>query len=82
MSVKEDLDGLPKNPDDFTRRQHILAILSDEIGDLLYYDRKRDCPLGAEGIPEALKAGEITIEEMVEAFDIELRKGLKKMGVE
>lgn len=59
-----------------SRRDSILATVSDAVGDLLYYGRKEDeeLPLGA--IEAATDAGEITVEEIVEAFEAKLRKGL------
>ena len=77
MGIADELKDLG-HPDTFTRRQRILAVVSDAISDILYYDRKEDDELGVDGIPEAVKAGEITVEEMAEAFTLELRKGLSQ----
>ncbi len=59
--------------EDDDRRDLILDYISDLISNFLYYDRKEDedLPLGA--IEESIKAGEITVDEMVTAF----RKGLE-----
>jgi hypothetical protein len=80
MSLQDELDSLRlDNQDSRTRRQHILALFDGAIGDLLWDDRKDpDDELGRMGIPDALRAGEITVEEMVEAFELELRKGLRE----
>ena len=59
-----------------TRRERIIAILSDSIIDLLYYDRKEDEDLPRGGIEEAIKAGEITVDEMIKIWSAELRDGL------
>lgn len=49
-----------------SRREIILDHLQDMVGDLLYYDRKEDETLPVGAIEEAVKAGEITIDEMLE----------------
>jgi hypothetical protein len=59
-----------------TRRERIIDILSDSIIDLLYYDRKEDEDLPKGGIEEAIKAGEITVEEMIAIWSAELIDGL------
>lgn len=58
-----------------TRRQRILNEVAHIVGLLLYYDRKEDDDLPLGDIEEAIKNGEITIEEMVALFAVELRKG-------
>jgi hypothetical protein len=50
-----------------TRREHILAVVSDLATDFLYYDRK-ESELGVGEIEAAVHAGEITVEEIVEEF--------------
>lgn len=59
-----------------TRRERIESVLSDMVSDLLYYDRKEDWDLPRGAIEKAIKHGEITIEEMINLFETELRKGL------
>ncbi len=59
-----------------TRRERIINILSDSIINLLYYDRKEDEGLPCGGIEEAIKAGEITVEEMIQIWSAELIDGL------
>lgn len=58
-----------------TRRQRILNEVEHIVGLLLYYDRKEDNDLPLGAIEEAIKNGEINIEEMVSLFAVELRKG-------
>lgn len=51
-----------------TRRQIILDVAADLAGSFLYYDRKCDEDLGVGEIEKAIDAGEITVDEIVEAF--------------
>jgi hypothetical protein len=59
------------------RRDVILRKTRHILDMFLYYDRKEDDELPVDAIQEAVKQGEITIEEIVEAFETELRKSLK-----
>lgn len=49
-------------------KQKILDTISDLCSNFLYYDRKEDEELSAAQLNEAVKSGEITIDEMVNAF--------------
>lgn len=60
-----------------TRRGLILTSVADLVSNLLYYDRKEDEELEVGAIEEAIKAGEVTVEEIVAVFSSELRDGLK-----
>ena len=60
-----------------TRRQHIIDRLTDGISKLLYYDRKEDEDLPRGAIEEAVRAGEITVEEMIIFWSDELREGIE-----
>lgn len=57
-------------------REEILKCVPDMITDFLYYDRKEDddCPRGM--IEEAIKNEEISVADIVCAFELELNKGL------
>jgi hypothetical protein len=81
MGLQDELDNLP---DQETRTQHILSLFEGAVYAVLWDGRKDpDDELGREGVPEALKAGEITVEEMVKVFELELRKGLREgLGVD
>jgi len=59
-----------------TRREHIEANLDDMIADLFYYDRKEDETLPVGAIEEAVKAGEITAEEITEIVTARIRAAL------
>ncbi len=59
-----------------TRRERIINILTDNISTMLYYDRKEDEDLPRGGIEEAIKAGEITVDEMIKIWSAELIDGL------
>jgi hypothetical protein len=48
-----------------SRREKILDVLTDMVSDLLYYDRKEDDSLPVGSIEEAVKSGEITLDEML-----------------
>jgi hypothetical protein len=56
----------------------ILNYISDMCTDFLYYDRKEDEDLPLGEIEKAVKSGDITVEEMVEAFRKELLKSFGK----
>lgn len=51
-----------------SRRQHILDTVNDLVASFMYYDRKEDSDLKYGDIQEAVKAGEITYEEIVAYF--------------
>lgn len=55
-------------------KEMILNTIDDLCSDFTYYDRKEDEQLSMEQLDEAVKSGEITIDEMVERF----RKNLEK----
>lgn len=57
-------------------KQTILDVVSDAVMDLMYYDRKEDEILPRGRIEEALKAGDITIDEMVKCFERELKANM------
>lgn len=50
------------------RREHILAAANDLMGGFLYYDRKEDEDLPRGEIEEAIKEGEVSIDELVALF--------------
>ena len=56
-------------------KQTILNKISDLCSNFLYYDRKEDEELSMEQLNEAVKTGEITVDEMVAEF----RKHLEAM---
>ncbi|MDD5650914.1 MAG: hypothetical protein PHF86_10945 [Candidatus Nanoarchaeia archaeon] len=55
-------------------KQHILGVIGDLVADFLYYDRKDDEGLELGVIEQAVKSGEITIEEMTQTFKEALEK--------
>lgn len=58
-------------------KKHILGVITDLVSNFLYYDRKEDMDLPKGAIDKAVENGEITIDEMVQAFREELEKGLQ-----
>jgi hypothetical protein len=58
-------------------KQLILDIISGLCKDFLYYDRKEDEDLTRKQLDEAVKSGEINIDEMVEEFRRHLEDALK-----
>lgn len=58
-------------------KQTILDTISDLCSDFLYYDRKEDEDLTMEQLNEAVKSGEITIDEMVAEFRKHLENTFK-----
>lgn len=59
-----------------TRREIVLDTVEDLVRDFLYYDRKEDEDLPRDEIEAAIEAGEITADEIVEAFKRHLMAGL------
>jgi len=59
-----------------TRRNTIAAVVEDLVSNFLYYDRKEDEDLPRGAIEEAISAGEVSVEEIVELFEYALRRGL------
>ena len=45
----------------------------DMVSNLMYYDRKEDAELPVGEIQRMIEDGELTIDELVKAFDKELR---------
>lgn len=69
---------MSKPPAEWTRRDWILASVADLASSFMYYDRKEDEDLPRGAIEEAVAAGEISTEEIVEEFKV----GLRKRGLE
>lgn len=63
-----------------TRRERILLIIEDRVSDILYYHRKEDDDLPVGAIEEAIRAGEITVDEMMHAFGRSIRDAVKGGG--
>ncbi len=55
-------------------KDNILGYVKDCVRDLLYYDRKECEDLERGAIQEAVKNGELTKEDMVQAFREELNE--------
>lgn len=51
-----------------TRREGILNTTIDLATDFLYYDRKEDQELPVGSIEESIRAGEVTVAEIVSVF--------------
>jgi hypothetical protein len=60
-----------------TRAGHILTAIDDLVASFIYYDRKEDEDLPRGDIEAAVEAGEITQEQMVQAFSAALREALE-----
>jgi len=58
-------------------KQTILNTISDLCSDFLYYDRKENENLTAHQLNDAVKTGEITIDEMVAEFRKHLENTFK-----
>jgi hypothetical protein len=49
-------------------REKVLILIDDLVSDFLYYNRKEDEDFPVGKIEEMIQNGEITVDEMVEAF--------------
>lgn len=58
------------------RKQAILDHIEDLISNFMYYDRKEDDELPRGSIEEAIKADEITVDEIVAQFKKQLERSL------
>jgi len=58
-------------------KQNILNTISDLCSNFLYYDRKEDETLSEKQLKDAVKSGEITVDEMVDEFRKHLEKNFK-----
>lgn len=63
--------------DDCVDKSYVDGVISDMIADFLYYDRKEDDTLTRGMIEDMVKAGKLTVDDMVEMFRKHLTKGLK-----
>ncbi len=57
-----------------TKKQRVLDIVSDLVGQLMYYDRKEDESLPVGEIEQMVIKGEITSAEIIDCFATELRR--------
>lgn len=55
----------------------ILNEVTDLVNNFLYYDRKEDEDLPRGAIEAAIASGEVTRDELVEIFRLELERGLE-----
>jgi hypothetical protein len=58
-----------------TIKENIIATIQDSVSSFMYYNRKEDEDLPRGAIEQAIKDGIITIDEIVQEFETELRKG-------
>jgi hypothetical protein len=61
-----------------TRRETILNVADDLVGDFLYYNRRNSESLPMGAIEEAVLQREITVDEIVEAFSKALKRNVKQ----
>ena len=55
----------------------ILNTVDDLVSDFLYYDRKEDENLPRGSIEKAIKKGKISVKEIVDHFESQLKIGLE-----
>ena len=65
------------NNDNTARRETVFNTIDDLVINLTFYDRKEDEDLPLGVIEEMVKAGEVTIDEMVERFRQQLTENLE-----
>lgn len=59
-----------------TRRELILLTVQDLVTDFVSYDRKEDEELPRDQLEDAVRTGEVTVEEIVNEFRSSLIRGL------
>lgn len=57
-------------------KQYVFDLIDDMVSDLLYYDRKEDIKFPIGTIEKMVEAGDITIDEMVDRFRLNLEHNL------
>lgn len=57
-------------------KKDILSRVGDLVSNFLYYDRKEDEELPVGAIDDAIKDGVISVDEIVNKFSQQLKKGL------
>jgi len=62
-------------------RATIEATITDQVQDLLHYDRKEDEDLPRGAIEQAIADGVITVDHMIDVYSRELRRVLKQLVV-
>lgn len=58
------------------RKELIEATVDDLVSNFMYYDRKEDEDLPRGAIEEAIQAGEISVDDIVNLFERHLREHL------
>ena len=61
---------------DMSKRESIENTIKDMVTDLLYYDRKEDEDLPRGAIEQAIKDGDITVQDIVALFEHEIHRAL------
>lgn len=56
------------------RSRRILDMVEDLVSDFLYYDRKNDEDLPLESMEQAMELDEVTADQVIERFAVELKK--------
>jgi hypothetical protein len=64
------------SPEETKLKEHILGVVEDLAGALLWYDRKEDDDLPRDAIETALDKGVLTKQDIVTAFAKSLWRGL------
>lgn len=54
-------------------KELILGLIEDLVSDFTYYNRKECEQLSADQLENAIETGEVTIKEMVDEFEKQLR---------
>jgi hypothetical protein len=54
------------------RRERVLAVVDDAVIGMIFEDRREDDDLSPGDIEEAIAAGEVTVQDMVNAFEAAL----------
>lgn len=67
----------PPSEETMSRRQNILFTVQDLVTDFIYYDRKEDSTLRPGAIEAAVKAGEISCDEIVNEFRLHLLRAIQ-----
>lgn len=63
--------------DQVSRRRSILYTVQDLVSDFVYYDREEDETLKVGEIEKAVKAGEITCDEIANEFRLHLLRAIQ-----
>lgn len=66
--------GCGQEEEEMSLRETIMVRVDDLVINFVYYDRKEDDELSAADLESAISCGQVTVDEIVERFRVQLRE--------